>query len=92
MAHLGLTLTDGVKHFERRHELSGREELDRKLAIRKLGNAISDALGAGADAWEILLPTCDHLPTAFTACVGRSADGGRRSGCATSKKRPSVER
>ena len=92
VAHLGLALAHGVKHLERRHELSCREELDRKLAIRQLGNAISDALSSGADAWEILLPTSDHLPTTFTARIGRSADGGRRSGRAASKKRPSVER
>ncbi len=87
---VGGAARDSVEALEGRHQFAGGEHFDRKAAVGRRGDAFSEAVGAGAQAWKILRPRRDHLPFGFA--LGNRRSGERRRSRGRAGERRALEK
>jgi hypothetical protein len=79
MGHLDGAVGHGVGRLQRRHDFTGREDLDLELAVGQLGDHFRHDFGAGVDRVEGLREARRQAPFDFRIRLGdgRHGDGGR---------------
>ena len=80
VVHVRRALRDGIEGFEGRHQLAGGEQLDRDAPFGPVGDAVGEALRAGAEAGEVLRPRGDHLELSRPLRDRRRGEAGRGRG------------